>query len=321
MRKTAGEAGLALTVLSGCLMLAGCGAVGEPLPPLLDIPVPAAGLAAVQSGDQIRLAWPAPALTTEGASVRPARRGPTHVYRAIFEGLRAEVGAAEFAAAAQEAVRLDPSQTAFTDSALREWTGRTVVYAIQMTNLRGESAGYSNLAAVAVLQPPPAPAVRYRLTETAVILEWDAPAGASYRVYRDGRLLATVRGGACEDRNFEFDRTYVYLARGLAEESAFTAESADSAPLSVTPRDTFPPQVPRGLRAVRLETTVELSWTPNTEGDLAGYHVYRNGIRLTENPLGAPTFRDPAPGAAPRYQVTAVDRKGNESRVSEEAIP
>jgi len=310
-----------LLVLALCLVMAGCGAVGEPLPPLLDIPVPSTGLTAVQRGEQVLLTWPAPALTTEGVSIRTGRQGPTRLYRAVFDGLRTQVGQAEFSAIAKDSSRVEPGKTALADPVERDWAGHTVVYGIQMTNLRGETAGYSNLAAVAVLQPPPAPLLRFRLTEPAIILEWDSTEGAAYRVYRDGQPLATARAGVYEDRNFEFDREYKYMVRGLAQQGEFFAESADSAVQTITPRDTFPPQAPRGLRVVRLDNTAELSWTPNTERDLAGYYVYRHGTRLNPTPLNSPTFRDPSPGPSPRYTVTAVDRKGNESKVSEEGIP
>jgi Rhamnogalacturonan I lyases beta-sheet domain len=301
--------------------MAGCGAVGEPLPPLLDIPVPATGLIAVQRGEQIQIAWPAPNLTTEGVAVRPGRLGSTLLYRAVLDGLRSQVSVGDFAAVAKEAARVEAGRIAFTDPIEAGWDGHTVVYAIQLPNLRGEVAGYSNLAAVAVLKPPPAPAFHARVSEPAVILEWTAQPGAAYRVYRDGQLLGKVSAGVYEDRDFEFDRKYQYTVRGLAQQGDFVAESADSEPVSVTPVDIFPPQAPRGVSAVRVENAVDLSWTPNTEGDLAGYIVYRNGTRLNPALLALPSFRDSSPGASPRYTVKAVDRKGNESAASQEAIP
>lgn len=308
-------------ILTLCLVMAGCGAVGEPLPPLLDIPVRTTGLSAVQRGAQILVAWPPANLTTEGVSVRAGRQGQTRVYRVVLDGLRApdKVTAPDFAS--HEATRLDAGQAAFTDPVQPGWAGHTVVYAIQMTNLRGETAGYSNVASVAVLETPPAPSLRYRLKEEAVVIEWDPQQGASYHVYRDGQLLDTVSGGVYEDHAFEFDRLYRYMVRGVARQDAVTSESADSTTLSVTPVDTFAPKTPTGLRAVRLEDTVELSWTANTENDFAGYIVYRNGTRVSPTLLAAPVFRDTAPGPSPRYTVKAVDRKGNESPASQEAIP
>src|SRR3712207_4605207 len=46
-------------------VLTGCGYVGDPLPPALNIPVPVTGLAAVQRGGEILVTFSAPARTTE----------------------------------------------------------------------------------------------------------------------------------------------------------------------------------------------------------------------------------------------------------------
>ena len=40
------------------------------------------------------------------------------------------------------------------------------------------------------------------------------------------------------------------------------------------PRDVVPPVAPQGLYSVTGDAQVTLYWTPNTEGDLAGYRVY-----------------------------------------------
>jgi fibronectin type 3 domain-containing protein len=66
---------------------------------------------------------------------------------------------------------------------------------------------------------------------------------------------------------------------------------------------------------------VELSWSINTETDLAGYRVYRSeqqdtaGELVTTDLLLSPVYRDTSvqPGHTYWYSVTAVDRYGNES--------
>src|SRR5262249_42612841 len=59
---------------------------------------------------------------------------------------------------------------------------------------------------------------------------------------------------------------------------------------------------------------VTLSWSANTEPDLAGYHVTRDGVRLTSTPLATPTFADPGRASGLYdYSIVAVDHDGNES--------
>jgi len=95
-------------------------------------------------------------------------------------------------------------------------------------------------------------------------------------------------------------------------------------------RDTFPPVPPRGLVSIpgtlASQPTLDLSWDPNPEPDLAGYRVYRLDLAdpsssprlLTPQPLSGPAFRDSGvlPSHRYRYQVTAIDRTGNESAPS-----
>jgi fibronectin type 3 domain-containing protein len=65
----------------------------------------------------------------------------------------------------------------------------------------------------------------------------------------------------------------------------------------------------------------EISWSPNTEADLAGYNVYRGTVKLNDKPIANTVYRDLAPGASPRYTVTAVDTHNNESPHSQEVRP
>jgi fibronectin type 3 domain-containing protein len=97
----------------------------------------------------------------------------------------------------------------------------------------------------------------------------------------------------------------------------------------------IPPHAPTGLEAIpggatAADRSIDLSWTPNTDTDLAGYIVYRQEIdskgvvavtatRLNVTPVVGPAYRDQTAMAGRRYayRVTAVDTAGNESAPSD----
>ncbi len=85
----------------------------------------------------------------------------------------------------------------------------------------------------------------------------------------------------------------------------------------IASNDVTPPTVPTGLSGVLTgTTTVALSWNASTDiggTGLFGYRVYRNDALLAE-PTGR-TLSDTAVvrGGRYRYQVSALDRAGNES--------
>jgi hypothetical protein len=86
--------------------------------------------------------------------------------------------------------------------------------------------------------------------------------------------------------------------------------------------DTAPPAAPSGLAAALAAGGVRVTWTPNSEADLAGYSVYRalaaSGpfTDVSGSLLASASFLDatvPAGTAVVWYQVTARDNSGNES--------
>jgi fibronectin type 3 domain-containing protein len=143
-------------------------------------------------------------------------------------------------------------------------------------------------------------------------------------------LLASPESNSYRDTDFEFNQTYVYVVRSVATGAGATPESGDSAPVIVTPKDTFAPAAPQGVVAATLAGTttgsvvVDLSWSISPENDVAGYRVYRSeheGVRgeaITPDLVPTPALRDSAvlPGHRYWYSVTAVDRAGNESAAS-----
>jgi hypothetical protein len=149
--------------------------------------------------------------------------------------------------------------------------------------------------------------------------------------------------GGTIDRTAERGQTYHYTAQRIRTvvlpgntPAGHTLElrSTVSSPVTLLLRDTFPPAPPTGLAAIPSGLisggrSIDLSWEPNTDSDLAGYSVYRQQVsstgapagpftRLTSTPVIGPSFRDQtaAPGQRYAYRVTAVDSSGNESAPS-----
>src|SRR5206468_1566489 len=144
------------------------------------------------------------------------------------------------------------------------------------------------------LTPPAAPtgltAVR---GDGRVTLSW-SPSGepdlASYRVLRGGVEVATVTATtAWTDTGGVNDTTYAHT---LVAVDGHGNRSPASAAVQVTPTDLTPPAVPTGLAAVRGDGSVSLSWTANTEPDLASYRVLRDGVEITWLPAGTTSLVD-----------------------------
>jgi hypothetical protein len=146
--------------------------------------------------------------------------------------------------------------------------------------------------------------------------------------------------GGTVDHTAQFGETYRYTAQRVRTAAfpghSLELRSAASPPVVVALKDTFPPHPPTGLAAVPNQATspadqasIDLSWEPNTDPDLAGYIIYRQPVdttgaltgpatRLNPTPLPGPAYRDvtAVAGKSYAYRVTAVDTVGNESAPS-----
>jgi hypothetical protein len=144
--------------------------------------------------------------------------------------------------------------------------------------------------------------------------------------------------GGTIDHTAQMGETYRYTAQRVRSVSlgghTLELRTAVSSPVTVAMRDTFPPHVPAGLEAVPggatpADRSMDLSWTPDLDADLAGYIVYRQEVdekgvvagtatRLNITPVVGPAYRDQTAMAGHRYayRVTAVDTAGNESAPS-----
>lgn len=259
-----------------------------------------------------------------------------------------------------ESYRTD-GRVVFTDPISPEETkshpGGGVAYVVRTRASQKRASADSNIASLRVF-PVPAPIglVEAHITESAIELNWQAPATTAagetvsgitgYKIYRSeshvgstpqepaqskpeshGALLGSSETNSYRDTSMVFDQTYVYKVRSVIQVEGSELESSDSPPVTVFPRDIFPPASPQGLVAAVLPGTapgtllVDLSWSINLETDLAGYRVYRSkqegtrGQLVTPDLLPTPAIRDTSvePGHRYWYTVTALDRAGNES--------
>lgn len=144
--------------------------------------------------------------------------------------------------------------------------------------------------------------------------------------------------GGVIDRTVQKDQSYRYTAMRVRKLTlaghALELHSLSSPPITVVTHDTFPPVPPSGLAAIPSgasprNPSIDLSWEPVPDLDVAGYIVYRQqvdssgtltgpSIRLTPTPVASPSFSDrtAVPGQTYAYRVTAIDTTGNESAPS-----
>jgi hypothetical protein len=202
----------------------------------------------------------------------------------------------------------------------------------------------SNLVLIVPLDVAVAPPSLTASTKpTGVTLAWPAPKAAAtgpditpvivgYNIYRDaGDELTTpinpspVMGTTFSDTPPYGDHTYRVTA--VASAGPPRIESEPSPAASVTFKDLLPPPTPAGLLALVETSRVRLIWDPVEVPDLAGYKVYRyegTGITELKEVGGFAIIAEPQPGTnfldagvekgiSYRYEVTAVDKSGNES--------
>ncbi len=239
-------------------------------------------------------------------------------------------------------------------------SGEQLIYFVRTRVSKRAASADSNRVAFRVYPVPEKISdLAATVSESAVELRWTPPARTTsgapisalggYRIYRGEvepasaveaqadpskakfksplELLGVSPSASYRDAQFEFERTYFYVVRSVAQYDLDSVESADSSALVLTPRDTFPPAAPKDLVVVFVPATpdtpahFDLSWSISPEADVAGYNVYRSdaqgapATRLNPELLPTPTFRDMSVsrGNSYTYSVTAVDRAGNES--------
>lgn len=354
------RAGAAAALAAG-IAVAGCGLPGAPLPPTLNLPRPVSDLSAARAGNQVTLHWTMPVRNTDklllkgSIAVRVCRRESAAPSCSTAGALQLAPGAAGmFTETLPAPLAAGSAQVLTYFVELSNSNGRSA----------GLSNGANVLAGEA---PPAITGLSAEMARTGVLLHWDSvasgqePGPTVVRLERtlvapppakSGKglfapppestvqdLLVPAGGtpGVALDKDIRFGETYEFRAqrvlRVTIDGKDFELPSALSPPVRIHAVNAFPPAVPMGLVAVAtpahdaVPASVDLSWQPDTEPDLAGYVIYRREEgqawqRISPpQPVTGPAFHDAGvqPGHTYMYAVSAVGAGGLESARSAEA--
>ncbi len=310
--------------------------MGEPLPPLLHIPERAENLSVKQTTGGIVLSWTPPLRTTEAMPLREKLRFT--IYELALSQPDELISIEYFESASSEVATIEsPAQDRLTKDTRLSVTLNfphsqegVFAYGIRTANQASRSIGFSDLTTVEIVEGPEAPSgLVVTMSSDGIIVEWkDAARASAYQILRRSNKkdplmeIDMVTGTRFLDKQFTWDTSYTYRIRSTRRTSTGLTEGPLSPSVEVFVNDIFPPEPPRGLTIVSLKSRVDLSWQPNTELDLSGYRIHRrttqtspvvsSGDTLVKNPRF--TDRSITPKTTYRYTITAVDKKGNESR-------
>lgn len=364
MKQRARASFFPITLTAILPFLAACGMVAPPQPPSLYLPQPPTDLTATRIGNEVHLHWTMPKRATDRVLLKGDQ--DAHICRSTANGGCDSAGDAKYAPEAQA------DFTDHLPAALTSGPPRLITYTVELRNHRGKTAGPSNPAWSASGSPPiSATAFAAEIHSEGVLLHWQPTKDASTLIRIERTLVAKpessakqssalLRKGAAVpaqqtlevsyesghdpvqawDKDAAFNQTYRYTAQRIETLSLAGHKieiASDPSPVvTLNTRDTFPPAVPSGLVAVASpeEHAVDLSWSPDTENDLAGYIVYRREAGSTSaptrisppQPVVGPAFRDATavPGKRYAYSISAIDQDKNESQRSpeiEESLP
>jgi len=300
--------------------LAGCGYIGNPLPPALKRPLRVTDLAAVQRGSFIIVQFTIPKLTTEGLPIKgdpdiELRVGPW--------------GKAPGLSDLETWIKTSDRQTVVQDRPIAvvkvpaaKYYGKTVDIAVNVHGPQGRSMGWSTFQIVTVVTALPVPeGLTASDAPDAIHLEWHG-AAPEYRIFRkpepsptpEWEQIGTSPKTSYADATIEYGKTYKYFVQAVEKTGDTYAESELSPEITFKPTDHFAPAVPTSLTAIPGARSIELVWDRNLEKDFATYRVYRNGQELARD-LTSASYSDQTaqPGTKYQYQVSAVDTANNES--------
>jgi hypothetical protein len=324
MRKYGCLAGISML----SLWLSGCGYIGPVQPPSPHIPVAIKDLKVQEVGGNLRWSFTLPSETTDRIDI--------DTLHLIELRVGPDVHPFDFGTwlAGSSAITIPPSQTADevnnrqlnSETPIGQWEGKEVAVAARTAEKKQRFSQWSNIVHLRVVKPLSEPMMHADSDAKGVkITLKDVPSGAKVRIFRQGPTdTAPVEAGVAEGAEFidtgaEYGTKYVYTAVAFDNSNGADAVSQPSEPFSIIPKDTFPPEVPANVTALPGPGSIEISWERSPAPDTKGYYVFRsvNGgpFEQVGNLTALPAYSDAdvKRGKQYRYQINAVDQRGNMS--------
>jgi hypothetical protein len=204
------------------------------------------------------------------------------------------------------------------------------LYVVRGVTRSGRAGPPSTRMELPLVPPPPVPPAPVpETTESAIVLTWIAPVAVpplAFNMYKVGGIdpinPAPLAEPKYERAGVQFGTEECFVLRSVQKIGAIELESESSAPACITPRDTFPPQAPKGVSVVAAPGLMNLSWDANKESDLAGYLVLRGEVPgdtlqpLTPAPISSTSYEDKTATAGVRYAyvIVALDKASPPNR-------
>jgi hypothetical protein len=338
----------------------GCGSPAAPAPPSLNLPSPAQNLTASRVGNTVHLAWTMPTRTTDRVTLKHPIAA--RICRGVAGQSCTPIVSLAFApgSAAKYNDELPPD--------LVKGEARLLHYEVAFPNRAGKVAAGSNVVYSAAGEAPAGvTGAGAQTQQKGVLLSWQTASGPVPSFFRIERLQLSAPAqpekprsplaapipaasqtlqvqtgdhdpGHAIDSSAEFNQRYRYVVERVMNQTlagqTVEVEGPPSEPVEVATKDVFPPAVPQGLVAVADSAAgaIDLSWSPDSDSDLAAYDVYRRDTRQNDPAhriasVGLETsYRDTTaqPEHTYAYSLSAVDQSGNESQHSaeiEETLP
>lgn len=329
-------------------LIAACGKIGDPMPPLRTDPKRTDDLTVRQEGRLLLLEMSVPRLTSSGLAldgidavelwelVKPTTdpaAPPSPIEPAELEA----VGGVLMTVRGDE---LEAARTAdrvlirlpLADPLPEE----DLVHYFAVSTLRGkERSAISNLVAMVPIEPPEPPAeLVLEALEDGVRVAWATESTAEgFEVFRReaqdrgyGETLGRVNGESREyvDQTAEYGRRYIYTVRTAARIQP-PILSAPAGEREIDYQDRFAPPLPENFVGLGERNQARLRWDASKAPDVAGYTLYRQEPGRDYQRLGRTLVTDVeyvdtglSSGLTFRYRIQAVDKEGNAGLVSDD---